>query len=106
MIVYSVTDIACENRERMVEFEAIMDADSVCITRKNPEPVVEPGTSMDNKGAGIYDTCRNDEVLDGSIHINCFLLRYQIMWLNYFVSTHVISSLPTRQVSPLSLIHI
>ena len=31
VIVYSVTDIACENRERIIEFEAIMDADSVCI---------------------------------------------------------------------------
>ena len=41
MIVYNVTDIACENRERMIESEAIMDADRVCITHKNPEPVVE-----------------------------------------------------------------
>ena len=44
-----------------------MDADSVCITHKNTEPVVEPGTSMDTKGAGIYDTCRNDKILNESI---------------------------------------
>ena len=54
MIVYNVTDIAYDDHERVIESEVIIDSDSLCITHKNPEPVVEPGTSMDNNGAGIY----------------------------------------------------
>ena len=64
VIVYNVTDIACESCERIIESEAIMESDSVFATHKNSEPVVGPGTSMDNNGAGISDTCRYEEVLD------------------------------------------
>ena len=54
VIVYTVIDITCENHERIVEFEPIIDSDSIGITHKNPEPIVEPGTGIDTNLSLIH----------------------------------------------------